>query len=152
MSLIPTEEELAALTAIEDVIMIGYPNGLWDEKNNMPIVRRGITATHPNLDYNGSKEFMINAACFPGSSGSPVLLFNFGSYSTKSTEIVIGARIKLLGILYAGPQHTATGEIEIVNVPTQQKAIAFSRIPNNLGLVIKSSRLSEFDAILKSMM
>ncbi len=44
--------------------MIGYPNGIWDEANNMPIIRRGITATHPNFNYNGKPEFMIDAACF----------------------------------------------------------------------------------------
>ena len=147
-SLIPTQEELTALTALEEIIMIGYPNGIWDAVNNMPIIRRGITATHLNLDYEGKKEFMIDAACFPGSSGSPVFLYNVGSYAVKSGATVIGSRIKLLGVLYAGPQHTATGEIQIVNVPTQQRAIAFSRIPNNLGLVIKSQRLLDFDSVI----
>jgi hypothetical protein len=61
-----------------------------------------------------------------------------------------GLRIKLLGILYAGPQHTATGEVRIVNIPTQQRAIAISTIPNNLGLVIKSSRLRDIDSIIRA--
>lgn len=148
-SLIPTPEDLSDLTALEDVVMIGYPNGIWDSMNNMPIIRRGITATHPNLDYEGNSEFMIDAACFPGSSGSPVFLFNLGGYTTKTGGTVIGPnRVKLLGILYAGPQHTATGEIQIVDVPTTQQAVAFSRIPNNLGLVIKAHRLLELDSIL----
>ncbi len=148
-SLIPEPEELADLTAMEDVVMIGYPNGIWDSVNNAPVIRKGITATHPNLDYNGKQEFMIDAACFPGSSGSPVFLFNFGSYATKSGGTVIGSRLKLLGVLYAGPQHTATGEIRIVNVPTQQRPIALSQIPNNLGVVIQSRKLLDFASILE---
>ncbi|MGI8654549.1 MAG: S1 family peptidase [Pyrinomonadaceae bacterium] len=149
-SLILTSAELAELTALEEIVMIGYPNGIWDSVNNMPIIRRGITATHPNLPYNGKQEFMIDAACFPGSSGSPIFLFNVGGYVTKSGNVMLGSsRIKLLGILYAGPQHTATGEIEIVNVPTQQRAVAFSRIPNNLGLVIKAQKLLDFEEILQ---
>jgi len=148
-SLIPPSSELAELTALEEIIMIGYPNGIWDALNNMPIIRKGITATHPNVDYNGKKEFMIDAACFPGSSGSPVFLFNFGTYATKSGTTVVGSRIKLLGVLYAGPQHTATGEIEIVDVPTRQRAVTISRIPNNLGLVIKSQRLLDFDTVFR---
>lgn len=52
--------------------MVGYPDGIWDEFNNQPIVRRGITATHPKNDFNGKGEFLIDAVCFPGSSGSPV--------------------------------------------------------------------------------
>lgn len=147
-TLIPTHEELADLMALEDILMIGYPNGIWDSTNNMPILRRGVTATHPRLDYEGRKEFVIDAACFPGSSGSPVFLFNQGTWSTRQGANIGGTRIKLLGLLYAGPQHTASGEVRIVNVPTQQRAVAFSTIPNNLGFVIKSERLNEMRATL----
>ncbi len=151
-SLIPSEEELNNLTLMEDIIMVGYPNGIWDEVNNMPIFRRGITATHPNLNWNGKPEFLIDAACFPGSSGSPVFLFNMGSYPVKSGGIVIGSRLKLLGVLYAGPQHTVTGEIEIVTVPTRQLPVVFSNIPNNLGVVIKSEKLNDFEPIFEEML
>lgn len=148
-TLIPTEEELAELVALEDILMIGYPNGIWDSTNNMPILRRGVTATHPNINYEGRKEFVIDAACFPGSSGSPIFLYNSGTWSTRNGANIGGTRIKLLGLLYAGPQHLASGEIQIVDVPTQQRAVAFSNIPNNLGFVIKSQRLFEMrDALL----
>jgi len=63
--------------------MVGYPIGLWDEKNNYPIFRKGITATHPANDYNGKSEFMIDAACFPGSSGSPVYIIDELNYVDK---------------------------------------------------------------------
>jgi len=150
-SLLPNEAELADLGTLEDVLMIGYPNGLWDSTNNMPIFRRGVTATHPNIDYEGRREFLIDAACFPGSSGSPVFLYNATGWINRSGGIVMGGtRVKLLGVLYAGPQHTATGEVQIVTVPTQQRAIAVSTIPNNLGLVIKASRLVELDAVVQT--
>jgi hypothetical protein len=144
-SLIPTSEELSNLTLLEEIVMVGYPNGIWDKVNNMPILRKGITATHPNLNWNGNPEFMIDAACFPGSSGSPIFLFNQGSYSTKSGDLIVGNRVKLLGILYAGPQCTITGDLEIINVPTQQRPMAISQIPINLGMVIKSQKLLDFD-------
>lgn len=151
-SLIPSPQELGELMALEEIIMIGYPNGIWDSVNNMPIIRRGVTATHPNLDYDGRREFMIDAACFPGSSGSPVFLYNIGGWASRSGNYNIGgARIKLLGVLYAGPQHTAIGEIKVVDVPTTQQPIAISRIPNNLGLVIKAGRLPDFDGVLRPM-
>lgn len=113
-------------------------------------MRRGSTATHPCLDYNGKKEFMIDAACFPGSSGSPILIFNPSGYTTKAGNVMIGAtRVLLLGVLYAGPQQTAQGEIKVVNVPTLQQPVAFSRIPNNLGIVIKAERVIELGALFE---
>lgn len=150
-TLIPTDTELEQFGSVEDVLMVGYPNGIWDAYNNMPIMRRGITATHPGKDYEGRSEFMIDAACFPGSSGSPVLLYNLGNYPTASGGIVLGNRIKLLGVLFAGPQHFATGEIKIVNIPTVNTPIAISGIPNNLGLVIKSKRIMDFEPIFAAM-
>lgn len=152
--LIPTNDYLKSLDAIEDIIMIGYPNGLWDSVNNMPIIRRGTTATIVSLDYEGKKEFLIDAACFPGSSGSPVLLCDIGGYRDKQGNLKWGSsRIVLLGILYAGPQLTITGEIKVVTIPNiQQKALSVSHIPNNLGYIIKSQRILEFIPIIKKML
>jgi hypothetical protein len=148
-SIIPTDSQKSEFSALEEILMIGYPNGIWDEVNNKPIFRRGTTATHPNKDYNGKRELLIDAACFPGSSGSPVLIYNDGSFIGQNAGINLGVRLILLGVLYAGPQHTATGEIEIVNVPNVNKPIAFSRIPNNLGLIIKSERILEIEELFK---
>lgn len=145
-SLIPNSKQIEELDAVEDIIMVGYPNGLWDNVNNMPLVRRGITASHYKYDYNGKKEFVIDAACFPGSSGSPVLICNVGSYRDKSGNFMFGnSRILLLGILYAGPQLTVSGDIKVVTVPdAQQKALSISHIPNNLGYIIKSEKIMDF--------
>lgn len=105
-----------------------------------------MTATHPAIDYEGRKEFMIDAACFPGSSGSPVFLYSTGGYFMPGGGFALGGvRLMLLGVLYAGPQHTVTGELQVVNVPTHQQAVSLSSIPTNLGLVIKSGRLRDFD-------
>lgn len=148
-ALIASSELLNSLPSMEEIIMIGYPNGIWDAKHNLPIIRRGITATHPKLSYNGKPEFLIDAACFPGSSGSPVFLANIGSYVSPDGALCAGSRIALLGTLYAGPQHTATGEVVVVEVPTDTRAMAISTIPNNLGLVIHSSKLLDFEPILE---
>lgn len=150
MSLVPSSDDLAQLTVMEDILMAGYPNGIWDQKNNMPVLRRGVTATHPNLDWNGKPEFLVDAACFPGSSGSPVFLFNLGGYAAKTGGMVIGPRLKLLGVLYAGPQHTVEGEIRIVKVPTLDRPVAVSTIPNNLGIVVKARKLEAFETLFRN--
>jgi len=148
-SIIPSDDQLQGLTAVEDILIVGYPNGIWDQKNNYPIFRRGITATHPANDYNGKQEFMIDAACLPGSSGSPVFIFNVGDYIGESDGTNKGIRFYFLGILYAVPQYTNKGEVIVVDIPTKKEAISISNIPVNLGYVIKSKNLFDFDEILK---
>ena len=148
---LPDEKLLDEVSALEDIIMVGYPNGIWDERNNKPIFRKGITATDIKFDYNGRKEFVIDAACFPGSSGSPVMIFNQGMYTDKRSNTYAGrSRLYLLGVLYAGPQSVAQGEVCTVKVPTAERNIAISRIPNNLGYVIKAERILELETLFKS--
>lgn len=146
--MMPKPEELADLPALLDIVLIGYPNGIWDEKNNQPILRKGITATHPELNYNGKPEFVIDAACFNGSSGSPVFLVELGRTISRSKGMMIGpSRVKLLGVLYAGPMHIATGEIRTVEIG--QKNVAVTGIPNNLGYVIAARAIQDFEPLLK---
>jgi len=147
-SFLPKDSEIEDLKSLEEVTMVGYPSGLWDRVNNLPIFRRGILATSYARDWNGKKEFLIDAACFPGSSGSPVMLVNLGSYRVGTT-INIGSRVKLLGVLYAGPQYTVTGEVSVVDIPVVQKPISVTAIPTNLGVVIKAHLIEDFDGVFK---
>lgn len=141
MSWLVDSKLLESISAMEDVVMIGYPNGLWDEKNNFPLIRKGVTATHPKRKLNGKNEFLADIAAFPGSSGSPVFLAQIGTY--KSGESLMkGDRVRLLGTLYAGPYHTATGKIVMQKIATRPEPIAVSPIPNNLGLIINTEELN----------
>ena len=100
---IATKDILRKLNPIENVIFIGYPSGLWDKKHYTPIIRQGITATIPYLDFDGKPVFLISAPVFPGSSGSPVFLYDvFGVHIDKNSgNVVVGARFYLLGVLSA---------------------------------------------------
>lgn len=142
---IPTQDDLLKFSAIEDLLMIGYPIGIADFVNNKPLVRKGISSTHINKDYQGNKEFLVDMACFPGSSGSPIFLLNQGSY-TIDDNVYIGSRFFLVGILYGGPVYDAKGKVIIVN---DSKAISSTQIPTNLGIAIKSERLKDFENIFK---
>lgn len=53
---IPSKDNLNDLRGVENVVMVGYPIGLWDNVNNKPIVRSGITATHPKFNFQDRKE------------------------------------------------------------------------------------------------
>ncbi len=140
------------LLPLEEVTMIGFPNGIWDSANNGAIARRGVIATIPGDDYLGKRQFVVDVACFPGSSGSPIFLANFGNYSDRKGNLIMGTRIKLVGILYAGPQHTANGEIILALVPTQNRPVALTSIPNNLGYVIKATELEEIEKIAANLL
>lgn len=143
---IPSLEINDKMLAIEEIYMVGYPNGLWDKNHNLPIARRGITATPPTIDYNSRKEFVVDIAAFPGSSGSPVFLYNPGFFQTKKgTEM--GGRIYLLGILYAGPLISMQGKV--ILDPTNPTSI--TNIPMNLGYVLKSELLYGILPPLKSL-
>lgn len=146
---IPTDQDFKQLLPLEDVLVVGYPDGISDIRNNIPVFRRGITATPVNIDFEGRQEFLIDAAIYPGSSGSPVFIYNQGSWLNRQNQVQIGTRLMLVGIVYAVAQHSVNGELRIIPAPTQ-KQVATSQIPNNLGLCIKSSRILEFEPVIVS--
>jgi hypothetical protein len=139
--LAPNEETLKGLDAVEEVLFIGYPYGIWDERNLLPIVRRGITATPIYIDFNGKKQFLIDASVFPGSSGSPVFIYNAGIYwDKKSGSTVVGHRLFFLGIISEVLQMEDTGEIII---PTTTRPIVKVRQLLDLGIVFKAQTIIE---------
>ena len=97
-SLIPNDEAWRDLSALEEVVLIGYPSGLRDTTNATPLIRRGITATPVWNDYEGEPRFLIDAGVFPGSSGSPVFILNQGAYPTRGA-LVVGNRVHFLGVV-----------------------------------------------------
>ena len=71
--------ELEKLDSSEEVCFVGYPNGLMDQANLTPVIRRGYTASHSAIDFGGKPHFLIDALVLPGSSGSPVQLLRSGA-------------------------------------------------------------------------
>lgn len=71
----------------DDILVLGYPDGIYDEKLLLPLVRSGIISSLPANDYHYNLNmrnkydlpstlhgFLIDAIIFPGSSGSMVIL------------------------------------------------------------------------------
>lgn len=140
--LIPSQAQLDDLDAVEDVIMLGYPIGLWDSAHNLPIIRRGITASHPAIDFCDRSEFLIDAASFPGSSGSPVLLYNSGAYMQKGGGTAVGERCKLLGVLWGMGQMAVEGSIVSKPVPTASVPVSQTNVPIHVGHVVKAREIT----------
>jgi hypothetical protein len=124
--------------AIEPIVFIGYPVGLYDSVNYLPVTRQGMTATPISVDYCGKPAFLVDASVFPGSSGSPVFIMDRGSYLTR-TAIQIGSRVVCLGVLAAVHTRQVAGEIR--SLPTRLVA-AFDE-PIDLGIVYKAWVIDE---------
>ncbi len=140
--MIPTGKTLDELQAVEDILMVGYPRGLIDNTNNFPLIRKGITASHPAVDFEGKPEGVIDIACFPGSSGSPVFVINPGSYAAADDRpFWPNDRILFLGVLHAGPVLHATGEIAVANIPINVPKNFALNLMIHLGYYVKSREL-----------
>ncbi len=150
LDLLPTESDIEDFIGMEKIIMVGYPNGIWDKTNNFPIFRSGVSATHYRYDWNGRPEFLIDIACFPGSSGSPIMICDIGQVVSRQGINIGGYRTKLLGILSRGFQHRVDGQLEIAPIPTGNQIVSVSSVPNNLGVVIKAKMLNQFEDFFKA--
>jgi hypothetical protein len=137
-----TPDEIQHIRSVEPILMLGYPNGLWDEANNRPLARQGLTASHALLNWNGTRQFVIDAACFPGSSGSPVFLYEDGMYRTGGNNYSPGTRAMLLGTLWGGPTYTTEGRLVPEAIPTSLN-VPVVPVMMNLGYVIHASALDD---------
>jgi len=127
----PQAEFLDDLDLVLPILFIGYPNGLFDQVNYTPIVRTGMTATPIQLDFNGSKTFLIDASVFPGSSGSPVFAYS-RSWDGGVAEAVF------LGVVAQVMIQPDFGVFEAVPAPTQNNGTFEYHHMIDLGVVFKS--------------
>lgn len=140
---IPTLSQTNEIDAIEDITFVGYPNGIWDRQNYTPILRRGTTATHYCIDFENEKKFLIDASVFGGSSGSPVFLYNSGSYTNKGGGLIAGSRLYFLGIVAAVFYRNSINEIVSVSIPTSNKNVSVGQEMIDLGIVFKAITITE---------
>ena len=134
-----TDKTAVDLDIVEPVTMVGYPSGLWDKQNKLPLFRRGFTASHPAIDFDGKPEFSVDIAVFSGSSGSPVFLLEQGFLLNKG-DIAWAPkqRFWFLGTLWGGPRMTKKGEIRVEPVPTSANIQIETGVRMHLGWVIKA--------------
>jgi Trypsin-like peptidase domain len=134
-----SEELLSEIDALEQVTFVGYPSGLYDRSNYLPIARRGMTATPVVVDYNGLPAFLIDASVFPGSSGSPVFLADRGLHTSRDGGTILGnPRFALLGVLAAVHMREVAGKI--VELPAQLGIVVPEVL--DLGIVFRAEAIT----------
>ncbi len=117
-SLIPPQNGLDNLSPVEDIYVVGYPNNIWDSVNNLPVLRRGVTATHPNVNYERHNELLIDSAIF-GSSGV---------IADKFWHIQFGTRTRPLGVVYGVYVHKAISHSNTPRDPHSQQPRSCNQI------------------------
>lgn len=121
------------------IIFVGYPEGLFDPKHNLPIIRTGTIASHPKVDFDNEKQFLIDAQVFQGSSGSPVFLdVKDAMFSKESIRFGDGAtQYKLLGVISDTMiKKNIVEQIEVKSANVVKEVIG-------LGIVFKSTAVNE---------
>ena len=106
------DKDYKVLDKVEEVLMVGYPRGLYDEHNNLPILRKSITASMIDKDYNGKKQGLLDIGIIYGSSGSPVFITK--SYVNGQLRLA-NDYIKLLGINFSGETYEYSVEEKTSN-------------------------------------
>jgi hypothetical protein len=79
-SLLPSAETLTRLDAINDLTFVGYPDGHRDPSTFTPVVRQSISSTPIGWQWDNKPAFLVDGSVFGGSRGSPVFVFNRGSW------------------------------------------------------------------------
>jgi len=148
--LIPSAEVEATLDSIENVTFIGYPNGIWDTVNLLPVARRGSTASPIAVDFENTPKFVIDASVFGGSSGSPVFIVNQGMITDKLGGTTIGSRVLFVGVVAAVFFRLETNQVISVPIPTATVPAVSNREMLDLGIVFKARTVVEtIDALFK---
>ena len=101
--LTPINYEKVALGS--NVLFVGYPSDFYDNRNHLPLTRKGSLSSIPNVDFEGKGELVIDAEVFGGSSGSPVFIHWDNKYrllgvlarsvNVKRTEQLGGRKIAI---------------------------------------------------------
>lgn len=58
----------------QELLVIGYPRGYYDEAHNLPVIRYATLASPYPIPFQGKPLALIDANLHPGTSGSPVIL------------------------------------------------------------------------------
>jgi hypothetical protein len=134
---LPSDATVENFDALEELVFVGYPNGHADPVHHTPIMRNAITATPLALPFGGEPTFLLDGSVFGGSSGSPVFILNWGSW-TGHEGLMLGNRIHLVGIV-------GSTLVRDSDIPVQVATAPFIKLSKelNLGVAYSSKAIAE---------
>lgn len=126
-----TDELFEEVVGGDTVLMYGYPHFLYDQHHKLPVVRAGYLASPAYVDYSPGFRHeecdckpppptalgVVDMACFPGSSGSPIVLVDGANPRLKrdGTSHFGERRLRLLGVAFGTIFRKVTTHIK--NIP-----------------------------------
>ena len=147
-SWLPENTDKANIRDIEQVLVVGYPKGLWDEHNNMPIARTGATATHPLALYQGKRNFLIDVAAFSGSSGSPVFTYETPMFRQPDGSYTPGTKVQFIGVVWGVIEASTTGELRITEIPSALTPVPVLSTSLNLAIALHAEVIRGLDELV----
>lgn len=136
------------LRDIEQVLVVGYPSGLWDSHNNMPIARLGSTATHALARYAGMKNFLVDVAAFQGSSGSPVFTYEAPMFRQPDGSYTPGTKVAFVGVVWGVIERAVTGELRAVEMPSAVTQVPVLQASLNLAIALHADAVLDIDELV----
>lgn len=119
-----------SLDIVQEIIMLGYPDGTINATINNPVVRTGVTATAIKYKYNGKNLFLTDIPTFGGSSGSPILI------ATKE------GKLRLVGVNSQTRFHQAA-VYDDKHGKKDRNVVGYVEIPNSIGIAVNSVVVKE---------
>lgn len=141
-SLIPDRDLLQQIGPFAEVLFVGYPNGLIDSVSLQPIVRRGMLASRPEIDYDGTPTVLIDASVFPGSSGSPVFILHSSPMFFGNNQISFAKRMYFLGVIASVMIRREVGTVSFESIPTALGMISETQQMIDIGVVFRSEEVA----------
>jgi hypothetical protein len=142
---LPESVDKKNMRDIEQVLVVGYPRGLWDDHNNMPIARLGTTATHPLAHYQNKRNFLIDVAAFQGSSGSPVFSYEAPMFRQADGSFTPGTKAQFIGVVWGVIESSVQGELKPVEIPSVQKHVPVVSTSLNLAIALHAEEIRNLD-------
>lgn len=115
------------LHVAEDVFIMGYPLGVYDDIHNLPITRNGIIASAYPVPWRNELYFLVDSYLEEGVSGSPVMTKFKNSWRTRDGgKPPTGFSFFLLGII------SGTFEVPEGKKPTGLNATYFGKLVDHI--------------------
>lgn len=127
LGMIPNDYNI--FSNIQSIIILGYPDGLYNANYNLPIVRTGITSTPIKNTLKNKDEFIIDVPTIGGSSGSPI----FAEVDNK---------LYLIGVVYCTLRQKFT--IDRYGKRLYHSSKYTVKIDGHLGIAIRSNQIRDF--------